>query len=441
MCRTSQGCSHLAAGVGKQPAIYSHAYDSDRQDLRIARKLGVAGSLSEARVFTKKPRIAVVSRIYRPEPAAASIFLGAVVDSLLSRGAAVDVYTAEPPGGSPALPAGAETVRSRPVLRDKTGYVRGYAGYMSFDIPLFFRLLFGPKPDAVLVEPPPTTGAAVRAVCALRRVPYVYDAADIWSDAAQLEPVPGLVVRALRAVEAFALRGATHTVTVSNGVVERVRGLGVKRPVTVTGFGADSTQFPYAEAEPERLFVYAGSYSPYHGAVLLVDGFAKFLSERPGYTLRFIGNGADRPAVEARAEALGVTSSVECLSPVPPEQLLPHLAASVASLASIRPGTVYEYSYASKAYSSLMAGCPVLFAGSGPTIDLIEGGIRDGVHAGRACAYDADEMARAMRELADERATTAERRELAIWAAANHSLEVVADRVSQIVLETAAASK
>ena len=165
----------------------------------------------------------------------------------------------------------------------------------------------------------------VRAVCALRRIPYVYDAADIWSDAAQLESVPGMVIRVLRAVEGFALRGARHTVTVSNGVVQRVRSLGVKRPVTVTGFGADPAQFPYSEAETQRLFVYAGSYSPYHGADMLVDGFAKFSMENPGYTLRFIGNGADRPAVEARASALGVSNQIEYLSPVPPEQLLPHL--------------------------------------------------------------------------------------------------------------------
>jgi len=155
-------------------------------------------------------RIAVVSRIYRPEPAAASLFLGAVVDALLAEGHEVDVLTATPPAGMRPESRG-ERVRTRRVLRDASGYVRGYAGYMSFDIPLAFRLLMLPKPHAVLVEPPPTTGAVVRMVCALRRIPYVYDAADIWSDAAQLEDVPGWVIRALRAVERFALRGASTT--------------------------------------------------------------------------------------------------------------------------------------------------------------------------------------------------------------------------------------
>lgn len=381
-------------------------------------------------------RVAVVSRIYRPEPAAASLFLGAVVDSLLSRNAVVDVYTAAAPKGLSLSVANGETVKGLPVLRDASGYVRGYAGYMSFDIPLFFRLLFARRPDIVLVEPPPTTGAVVRAVCALRRIPYVYDAADIWSDAAQLEPVPGIVIRALRVVEQFALRGASHVVTVSNGVVDRVRTLGVKRPVTVTGFGADTSQFPYTEAKPERLFLYAGSYAPAHGADILIDGFARFSQVHPGYTLRFIGNGVDRPAVEVRARELGVEPQIEYLDPVPPAQLLPHMGAAVASLATIKPGTVYEYSYASKAYSSLMAGCPVLFAGPGPTIDLIQGGITEGVRAGRACEYDADAIAAAMSELAEFRATNQERKELADWTARNHSLQVVAGRVTDILLKT-----
>lgn len=392
---------------------------------------------TETATGRRSVRVAVVSRIYRPEPAAASLFLGAVVDALRAREVAVDVYTATPPPGTEPVDTNGATVRTRRVLRDKTGYVRGYVGYMSFDIPLLFRLLRAPRPDVVLVEPPPTTGAVVRLVCALRRIPYVYDAADIWSDAAQLEGVPGIVITALRAVERFAVRGAAHTVTVSAGVVRRLRALGVRRPVTVTGFGADVTQFPYTEAPPERLFVYAGSYSPYHGADMLIDGFARFSQSHPGYTLRFIGNGAARPTVAQRAAELGVSDQIQYLDPVPPAELLPHLGAAVASLASIQPGTVYEYSYASKAYSSLMTGCPVLFTGSGPTIELIDSINDNGLRAGRACAYDAEAIAAAMSALVADRATADQRRALADWTARAHSLQSVADRVADVLLSHA----
>ena len=380
-------------------------------------------------------RVTIVSRIYRPEPAAASLYLGAVTDELLARGDEVDVITAAPPRGT-STPSRGERVHTFPVLRDAKGYVRGIVPYLSFDVPLAVRLLFARRPDVVFMEPPPTTGTVVRVVCALRRIPYIYDAADIWSDAAQLEPVSPLVVRALKALEGFALRGAAHTVTVSQGVVDRTRAFGVRRPVTITGFGADTTEFPVAVANDEPLFVYAGSYSPYHGADILIDGFAKFLETHPGYTLRFIGNGAEQPRVRARTENLGIVEHVEYLDPVTPAELLPHLGAAAASLATIKPGTVYEYSYASKAFSSLAAGCPVLFAGPGPTIDLIDHA-NEHVRAGVACDYDADAIAAAMTELADRRSSAEQRAELGAWAAAEHSLAAVARRVADVLTAVA----
>src|SRR5690606_13318388 len=75
-------------------------------------------------------------------------------------------------------------VRRAPAIRNAAGYIRGYVSYLSFDLPLFFRLLFMRRADLILVEPPPTTGAIVRVAAWLRRIPYVYDAADLWSDAA-----------------------------------------------------------------------------------------------------------------------------------------------------------------------------------------------------------------------------------------------------------------
>ncbi|MFP3822035.1 hypothetical protein SB658_25400, partial [Bacillus sp. SIMBA_008] len=77
-------------------------------------------------------RVAIVSRIYRPEPSAASLFLGAVADELTGRGNRVVVLTARPPK-STRTPRHVETVRTFPVVRDRQGYVRGYIPYLSFD--------------------------------------------------------------------------------------------------------------------------------------------------------------------------------------------------------------------------------------------------------------------------------------------------------------------
>ncbi|GAB6857053.1 glycosyltransferase family 4 protein [Microbacterium xylanilyticum] len=376
-------------------------------------------------------RVLIASRIYRPEPSAASQFLGAVADALTENGDDVTVLTARAPRGMRDGKR-VEQVRTFPVLRDREGYVRGYLPYLSFDVPLALRLLVAPRPDVVFVEPPPTTGAVVRVICALRRIPYVYDAADIWSDAAHMATSSTLVVRALRALERFALRGAAHRVTISAGVVARLRELGVDGPVTVTGFGADTTEFSYRPAPSGRTFVYAGSYSVWHGTEILIDAFADFSRSHPGYTLTFIGNGTERAVLEERARQHGVLDGITFLDAVPAPELLPHLSSAVASLATLRPGTAYAYAFATKTYSSLAAGCPVIFSGPGPTGPFLREADHH-VRAGWACAYDAGRIAEAMRSAADDPATPQQREDLSRWTDRTHSLRAVARRVADVL--------
>lgn len=377
-------------------------------------------------------RIAIVSRIYRPEPSAASLFLGAVADEALVRGHQVTVFTARS-AGSEKHPS-AETVRTAPVLRDRNGYVRGYLQYMSFDIPLALRLLAARRPDVVVVEPPPTTGVVVRVVCAIRRIPYVYDAADIWSDAAAHATGSRLVIRVLRGMERFAMRGAQGLVTISQGVKERIRSLGVARPVTVTGFGADTATF-VPPAVPEvalsRQFLYAGSFSAWHGAEAAIDGFAIFSRANPGYRLCFIGNG-ERETLENRVRERGLERIVSFEESIPSDELVPRLHDALATVATLRPGTGYEYAFTTKAYSSMAAGCPVIFAGPGPTASFLDRA-NITVRAGFVCHFDPDDIASAMTAIAADPLTSAQRHALAEWTSAEHSLRAVAARVVDVV--------
>lgn len=377
----------------------------------------------------------LVSRIYRPEPSAASLFLGGVADALIAAGHTVDVITAQPPGRQHSTTSG-ERVRTFPVLRDHSGYVRGYLQYLSFDLPLVIRLLFTRRPAAVLVEPPPTTGAVVRLVCALRRIPYVYDAADVWSDAAGHATSSGLVVAMLRWVECFAWRGARQVVTISQGVVDRIRELGVNAPTTVTGFGADTTQFHYADELTEPYFVYGGTYTELHGAGILIEAFAQFCQTHPGYRLRFIGNGTGHTAMQAHARMLGVESLIDFQPPVSAETLRPILSAATASLATLDPRGGYEYAFATKVYSSLAAGCPVIFAGPGPTASFLAAAPTS-IEAGTAVDYNAAHIAEAMREAANQPAGRVCRRNLAEWAHREHSMRAVCEKVARVLSDAA----
>jgi len=370
-------------------------------------------------------RVTIVSRIYAPEVSAASGLLTSWAEAFRDRGADVTVVTTTPPHGATIDDPPGIRVKRAWVLRDRQQYVRGYLSYLSFDVPLVFRLLFARKTDLYVVEPPPTTVAVVRIISILRRTPYIVDAADLWSDAAALATRSTLVLKALRRVERFALQGAARSLVVHQVYADRMRELNIATTTTVIGFGADTGTFVYRgeSVANEPLFVYAGTYSEWHGAQIFVEAFARLLPTHPHARLRFIGNGQERDALRTRIQELGIEHAATVETPISPAELAPILAGATASLASLKPDG-YHYAMATKVFSSLAAGCPVIFAGGGPTAPFI----RDASNpdAGRAVEYDVDAVVEAMRQAATAPLPASARAALSTWTHHEHSLAAIA---------------
>lgn len=389
-------------------------------------------------------RIALATRIFTPEAAAATFRLAAVVRALVARGADVEVLTAAVPPGRTAnderhVPGA--VVRRWPVLRDEAGYVRGYLQYLSFDVPLALRLLTVRRPDVVLVEPPPTTGAVVRAVTGLRsvvgrrRLPYVYYAADVWSDAAASTGAPGPVVAAVRVVERFALRGARDVIAVSDGVAERVRALGGAR-VQVVPNGIDTDTFtpdgPAPDAAPDTPFlVYAGTASEWQGAEVFARAMRRVVSQVPGTRLVFLGQGSSWPELQRIADELP-ESTIALLPLVPPEEAAAWQRAAAAALVSVKPGLGYDFAYPTKVIAALACGTPVVYAGPGPAAhDLVTRRL------GEATAYDEDAVAEAIVRVlrAGEDAPARARR--VAWVLEHRSLAATGEGAATILLGAA----
>jgi glycosyltransferase involved in cell wall biosynthesis len=383
-------------------------------------------------------RVVIVSRIYAPEVSAAAGLLTSWARAFQARGCDVTVVTTYPPRGMAVDDPNGIVVRRAPVLRDRQQYVRGYLSYLSFDIPLFFRLLFGRRADLYVVEPPPTTVAVVRAVGAIRRTPYIVDAADLWSDAAAMVTSSRIVLGLLRRVESWGLRGARHLLAAHEPLIARFRELGIDTPSTGIGFGADTESFDYRGQTPPNppVFVYAGTHSEWHGAGIFVEAFAQFLPHHPGARLRFIGNGQERDVLRARVAELGIAEAVTFDIPIPPTELSPILAGATASLASLKPGQGYDYAFTTKAYSSLAAGCPVIFAGVGPTAPFLR--TAGNADAGVAVDYDVAAVAAELERAAAHPLTAEARATLSAWTRSTYSLDVIAERVVTVSLSRAA---
>lgn len=391
----------------------------------------------------RRPRVLLASRIFIPEAAAASFRLRALARGLLRAGAEVEVVTAQPPRGAVVEDDPGVTVRRWPVLRDASGYVRGYLPYLSYDVPLVLRLLVARRPDVVVVEPPPTTGAVVRAVTAVRslrrRLPYVYYAADIWSDATASTGAPRWVVAALRALEGFALRGARDVVAVSDGVAARASALAGGRRVHVVPNGVDTETFspfpagaadaaPPPGAEGPPFLLYAGTASEWQGAEVFAEAMRLVVREEPTARLVFLGQGSSWPTLQRIAAELPA-GAIELRRLVPPAEAARWHRAARAALVSVRPGLGYDFAYPTKVFAALACGTPVVFAGPGPAgPDITRHRL------GEAVPYDVGRVAAAMLRALRAQPDPEAARRRAAWVREHRSLQRTGDEVAAIVL-------
>lgn len=371
-------------------------------------------------------RIVIVSRIFAPEPAAASFRLRALARGLTAAGADVTVLTTRPPAGTPTE-AEPYPVRRWPVLRDRFDYVRGIVPYLSFDVPVFFRVLAA-RADLVVSEPPPTTGMAVLASSVLRGRPYVWYAPDIWSTAAEKMDVSPLVKKAMRVMETLAARRAAGVLTVSEAMGRELQSVtGIEwETVFVAENGIDTDVFrpDGPAADPGApYFLYAGSMSEWQGADVFVRAMPQVLEAHPNAQLRFFGRGSDIDRVQGVAARLA-PGNVFFEGLRPAAETAEWTRGAVAALGAVRPHIGYDFTKPTKIYAAAACGTPVVYAGAGVAVELVEDN-----DLGVAVDHDTDAVARAMIAALDRRldpalAEETERHRLrrAAWAAGNASL-------------------
>ncbi|MDO5024989.1 MAG: glycosyltransferase family 4 protein [Trueperella sp.] len=378
--------------------------------------------------------IVLATRIFAPEPGAAALRLAGLANELAKRGNRVTVLTSTFNGEPNKTNMGNLHTRRFPALRDKTGAVRGYIQYLSFDIPLFFRLLATDKPDVVVCEPPPTTGVITRIACATRRIPYVYYAGDILSDAAVAGGM-GAVAKIIRIIERTALSGATNVIAVSDQVAARATALGASK-TTVVPNGIATTIYHSNRARPPALppsdgpvFLYGGTVASWLQPEIFIDAFAQVAASLPSSQLVFLGQGTAWEALIEYANHVGITALFH--PAVSPTEALQWYAYADVALASLADGS-YSYAYPTKILAALSQGTPVIYAGSGQAAVDIES-----ADLGLVTAPNPAAVAEAMISLGIEaqKRTEADRHRLWSWVNNNRSLKVSSANAANAVLE------
>lgn len=370
------------------------------------------------------PKAIIASRIFLPEPAAASFRLAALAEEIHKIGYEVEVVTVSMPKEQKKISRpqnqavkASYKIRRFPVLRDRAGYVRGYLQYLSFDIPLFFRLLCSKRPAVLILEPPPTTGMVGRVVARLRRIPYVYFVPDLWSRAVASTDSPKIVKRLVKSLETWVVKKAKILLAVNSDTEAGIHELFSSSQVAQVGNGVDTRVFnleahvgsvlnenkkEYLKQlreyglEVGKYFLYSGTVSEWQGA----DIFIRALGKHKNLKLVFLGQGSAWQSLQSLSEEI-CPEQVIFLPAVKPELAALWISNAKAALASIKPGSGCQAAFPTKVMASWACGTPVIYTGEGGAQKLLTDQPL-GVYLGEYVDYDVKEVSRILGDFTEK---------------------------------------
>ena len=338
-------------------------------------------------------RLLLVTQYYHPEVGAAQTRLRETTAGLRQRGVEVTVVAPVPSYPLGLVPAGyawwrptRERIDGTRVARMPTlavpgaGMARRMVGHATFAATSLTALGIARRFDVALVESPPLLLAfAARALGAVG-LPYVFHVADPWPDfpIAMGYLRSGAERRLAYWIEDLAYRGAAAITTVSPDLVDllsrKASAAGrvhlVPNGVLVEGFAGGESQGDARRAlgwDDEFTVVYAGTVGLAQGVGTLLDA-AALLDER--VRVRIVGEGVERPDLEARARTMGL-GNVAFHASVPRTEVPRILAAADAGLVLLRKGPLFDGSLPTKLLEAMAAARPVIVGADGLTARIV----------------------------------------------------------------------
>jgi glycosyltransferase involved in cell wall biosynthesis len=289
-------------------------------------------------------------------------------------------------------------------------------------------------------SPPIFQGATAWALARLKRVHFLFEVRDLWPAFAVAVGVlkNPLLIRLSEWLEGFLYRQADTVVVNSPGYIQHVQKRGAIN-VELVPNGTDTCMFtPAVDGIAFRqshgfgsqfVVLYAGAHGLSNDLGIVLEA-AKTLMPRRDIKIVLLGDGKDKPALQAQAMREGLNNLL-FIPPLPKLEMPAALCAADACIAILKPIEMYRTTYPNKVFDYMAAGRPVILAIEGvikEVIDAAGGGIP--IPPG-----DPQALARAILQLADHPALARQMgRQARLYVESHFDRNLLASKLMAIML-------
>jgi colanic acid biosynthesis glycosyl transferase WcaI len=403
-------------------------------------------------MYNQAMRILLLNLYYPPDTSATAKMAETVVNAL-TRGNEVTILCGRPSYDPAERRAWrlfqAEEKRNVRIVRvGSTAFPRfnmkkRLLNYLSYTALMIPRALFTPCDAVLAMTDPPFAGIVGALLALLKQKPYFYNIRDMYPDMAVGGSIvaPGRLARVWERLHRWALRRATKVIVLGEDMRNRIAGKGVRADnIEIVRDGTEIVSGNAQQSERTQLdnevirtirgdfrfvLLHAGNIGFYGAWQTLIDAAKQLRGD--GVGLVFVGEGAQRTELEAAANG---ASNVRFLPFFPGSKIPSVLAAADAHVITVKRG-LEGVVVPSKMYGILAAGKPIVAVAPRET-DAVTLGEKMGFGVG-ADPDRPDELARVIRELANDPERIARMGEAALAAAPGYDRVKELEKFAKIV--------
>lgn len=281
---------------------------------------------------------------------------------------------------------GIRVIRVWSYITANEGFVKRILDYLSFMVTATVAALFVRRVDVVVgTSPQFFTACAAWATGLFKRRPWVFELRDLWPESIKAVGAmkDSAAIRLLERIELFLYRKADRIVAVTHAFKDTLmrRGIdGAKIEVVTNGVDLDNFRpMPkdaalVRELDLDGCFVagYIGTHGMAHGLETLLEAAAA-LQRRPDaqdVRLVFLGHGAEKAALVAQSQRMGLTN-VRFVDSVPKSEVARYWSLLDVSIIHLRKTDLFDSVIPSKLFECMGMAIPVLHGVPGESAEIV----------------------------------------------------------------------